>query len=149
MQNHLRKVEPLARKMSLMIFYKTLLVAMFFFYYLIYIFWIKFLWFNKIQGWSWTLQFLLPTSPLLILFSVLTKYVSCFTRFPILFFRFVNNHIDGQPYDIEFTFNRFPLRRQHFAVEEAFKYHMEPVLFPKSTDQGSKMPLCTVKEDTR
>ncbi|XP_033647604.1 putative helicase MOV-10 [Asterias rubens] len=61
---------------------------------------------------------------------------------------FVNKHIDGQPYDIEFTFNRFPLRRQHFAVEEAFKNHMEPVLFPKSTDQVSKMPLCTVKEDT-
>ncbi|XP_033647607.1 putative helicase MOV-10 isoform X2 [Asterias rubens] len=61
---------------------------------------------------------------------------------------FVNRHIAGEKYHIVFTFNRFPLRRQHFAVEEAFKYHMEPVLFPKSTDQGSKIPLCTVKEDT-
>ncbi len=82
-----------------------------------------------------------------VLFNASTKYV--YFLFSIFMFRFVSHHIDGQKYDIEFTFNRFPLRRQHYAVEEAFKYNMEPVLFPKSTkDQEPKEPLCQVKEDT-
>ena len=67
----------------------------------------------------------------------------------ILVPRFVSGFIDGIRVDIEFTFNRFPLRLQHFAVEEAPKHNMEPVLFPRAIHPGSRVPLCTVQEDTR
>lgn len=59
----------------------------------------------------------------------------------------------GMKFDIDFTFNRLPIKLQHRAVKEAVKEavinKMEPVLFPKKEKVGSRGLLCKLSADTR
>ncbi|XP_022081525.1 putative helicase MOV-10 isoform X2 [Acanthaster planci] len=61
---------------------------------------------------------------------------------------FLNRYANGIKVDIEFTFNRFPLRLQHFALEEAPKHpDIQSVLFPESP--GVKPLLCSLTNESQ
>ncbi|XP_038054523.1 putative helicase MOV-10 [Patiria miniata] len=53
----------------------------------------------------------------------------------------------GLKFDIEFTFNRLPLRFQHNALDDASNHDIGRVLFPSKTDIGTKKRLCDVPDD--
>ncbi|XP_072026794.1 putative helicase MOV-10 [Amphiura filiformis] len=53
----------------------------------------------------------------------------------------------GMRFDIEFTFNRVPIKLQHRAVRECSVNKMEMVLFPKKEKVGSLGLLCTLPAD--
>ncbi|XP_038054524.1 putative helicase MOV-10 [Patiria miniata] len=62
---------------------------------------------------------------------------------------FLDRFTDGIKVDIEFTFNRLPLRLQHFAVEETPNHaDLQKVLFPTSTGLGGRQPLCSVTDES-
>ncbi|XP_071805215.1 putative helicase MOV-10 isoform X3 [Asterias amurensis] len=59
----------------------------------------------------------------------------------------VNRFTQGLKFDIEFTFNRLPLRLQHNAIEDALKNDLGKLLFPDRSNIGTTKKLCTVPGD--
>lgn len=55
---------------------------------------------------------------------------------PLLFFRLLQKFIANMKFNVEFSFNRFPLRLQHRAVQLAAEHGLGDVLFP--THNGVK-----------
>ncbi|XP_022081467.1 putative helicase MOV-10 isoform X2 [Acanthaster planci] len=60
----------------------------------------------------------------------------------------IDKFVKGLKFDIEFTFNRLPLRFQHNALDDATIHDMKRALFPLRSDIGTKKELCSVREDT-
>ena len=61
----------------------------------------------------------------------------------------MNQWTKGMKFDIEFTFNRLPIKLQHRAVQAAKDNGMEKMLFPKTEAIGRLDLLCTLPADTR
>lgn len=56
--------------------------------------------------------------------------------FFVLFYRLVQKFIANMKFNVEFSFNRYPLKCQHRAVQLAAKHRLGDVLFP--TDSGDR-----------